>query len=115
MVPPGFAGPLQYTLGMCRNIDSKWHCSAVIQFWEGRGLDETDAPSNFWRNWWYDSARWGPLGSNPPVEGELVGVFVGAGDMRGRTWTRATCPGICERSNIQFVPFIMGGTASFRF
>ena len=37
-----------------------------------------------------------------------VGVFVGAGDLRGRTWTRATCPGICERSNIQFVPFTTG-------
>ena len=61
--PPGFAGPLQYTLGMCRNIETKWHCSAVIQFWEGRDLDATDAPSNFWRNWWYDSARWGPLAS----------------------------------------------------
>ena len=35
-------------------------------------------------------------------------VFVGAGDLRGRTWTRANCPGICERSNIQFVPFTTG-------
>ena len=107
-VPPGFAGPLEYTLGMCRFIEGGWHCAGVVQFWYDRPLDSTAEPSRFWREWWYDAARWGPLAAVRPVEGELVGVFVGAGDLRGRTWTRATCPGVCERSNIQFVPFTEG-------
>jgi hypothetical protein len=107
-VPPGFAGPLQYTLGMCRFVQNDWHCSAVVEFWYGRSLDDTAPPSRFWREWWYDGARWGPLATNPPQEGDLVGVYVGAGDLRGRSWTRATCPGICERSNIVFVPFTTG-------
>jgi hypothetical protein len=107
-VPPGFAGPLQYTLGMCRNIDGGWNCATIVQFWYGRSLDDTAEPSRFWREWWYDAARWGPLALKRPEEGENVGVFVLSGDARGRTWTRATCPGVCERSNVAFVPFTSG-------
>ena len=106
--PPGFEGPLQYTLGMCRNIEGQWHCSAVVQFWEGRSLDDTDPPSNFWRNWWYDSARWGPLASVRPVEGETVGIFVASGDLRLRHYTRASCPNFCEISDVVLVPFTSG-------
>jgi hypothetical protein len=107
-IPPGFAGPLQYTLGMCRNLEGGWHCSAIVQFWYGRSLDDTAEPSRFWREWWYDGARWGPLATNRPQEGETVGIFVGSGDLRGRGWTRETCPQICERSNVAFVPFTSG-------
>jgi len=107
-VPPGFAGALEYTLGMCRFVEGGWHCAGVVEFWYGRSMDDTAPPSRFWREWWYDGGRWGPLATNPPQEGELVGVFVGAGDLRGRTWTRETCPGVCERSNIVLVPFTSG-------
>lgn len=110
-IPPGFQGPLQYTLGMCRYLEGGWHCSGVVEFWYGRDLNDTAPPSRFWREWWYDSARWGVLGVYPPQEGETVGVFVGSGDLRGRTWTRATCPGVCERSNVAFVPFTTGGAS----
>ena len=108
VVPPGWAGPIQYTVGMCRNIASQWHCSAVVHFWYGRSLDDTAPPSQFWREWWYDSARWGPLANNPPQEGELVGVFVAAGDVRRRFFTRETCPRVCEISNVALVPFTSG-------
>ena len=113
-IPPGFQGPLQYTLGMCRFLEGNWHCAGIVEFWYGRSLDDTAPPSRFWREWWYDSARWGTLAVYPPQEGELVGVFVGSGDLRGRTWTRATCPGVCERSNVAFVPFTTG-VASYRY
>ena len=113
-VPPGFQGPLQYTLGLCRYVSGSWACSAVVQFWYDRSLDDTAPPSRFWREWWYDSARWGPLATNPPQEGEMVGVFVGSGDLRGRFWTRASCPGVCERSNVVMVPFTFGN-ASYRY
>jgi hypothetical protein len=108
VVPPGFSGALQYTLGMCRQIAGEWHCSAVVQFWYGRSLDDTAPPSRFWREWWYDGARWGPLASNPPVEGEIVGVFVAAGDLRQRQFSQATCPRVCEVSNVALVPFTEG-------
>jgi len=108
VVPPGWSGSLQYTLGLCRNIHGEWHCSAVVQFWHGRSLDETAPPSRFWREWWYDSARWGPLGSVVPEEGEMVGVFVGAGDLRQRFFSQATCPRVCEVSNVVLVPFTSG-------
>jgi hypothetical protein len=108
VVPPGFSGALQYTLGLCRNIDGTWHCSAVIQFWYGRTLDDTAPASRFWREWWYDGARWGALATHPPEEGETVGVFVAAGDLRGRSFTRASCPRVCEVSNVALVPFTSG-------
>lgn len=108
VVPPGWTGALQYTLGLCRNVESSWHCSAVVQFWHGRGLDETAPASRFWREWWYDSARWGPLASHPPEEGEMVGVFVAAGDLRQRNFTQASCPRVCEVSNVVMVPFTSG-------
>lgn len=109
-VPPGFSGSIQYTLGMCRNIGGTWNCSAVVQFWYGRDLDASGVPSEMWREWWYNPIRWGPLSGNPPQEGDLVGIFVGAGDLRGRSWTLATCPQVCERSNVVMVPFTFGSS-----
>lgn len=109
LIPPGFQGPLQYTLGMCRFLQNQWHCSAVVQFWEGRDLDDTSPPSRFWREWWYDGQRWGPLADTVgPAEGEIVGIFVGAGDLRFRSYTRATCPNFCEISDVAMVPFTSG-------
>jgi hypothetical protein len=109
--PPGFSGALEYTLGMCRNVGGGWNCSAVVQFWYGRDLDASGVPSEMWREWWYNPARWGPLATNPPQEGDLVGIFVGAGDLRGRAWTRDSCPGLCERSNVVMVPFTFGSSS----
>lgn len=108
VIPPGFSGPLQYTLGMCRNINGQWHCSAVVQFWYGRDLNSTAPASRFWREWWYDAARWGPLADVRPNEGDTVGVFVASGDLRMRFHTRATCPRVCEISNVAMVPFTEG-------
>jgi hypothetical protein len=109
VVPPGWVGALQYTLGLCRFIGGTWNCSAVVQFWHGRSLDDTAPPSRFWREWWYDGARWGPLADlQGPAEGELIGVFVAAGDLRQRQFSRASCPRVCEISNIAMVPFTTG-------
>lgn len=113
--PPG--GGLQYTLGLCINPQNRgqWHCSAVVQFWEGRSLDDTGEPFQFPRKWWYEPSRWGPMTFYRPAEGEIVGVYVGAGDLRTKGalfgyngFTRATCPRVCEVSNVALVPFSWG-------
>lgn len=115
VTPPGWNGSLQYTLGLCRNFSGEWHCSAVVQFWAGRNLDDSAPASRMWREWWYDGARWGPLADTVgPAEGEVVGWWVGAGDLRGRDFNQATCPRVCEVSNVQMLPFT-NGYAKYEF
>ena len=80
--PNGF-GPLQYTLGLCYKIDGQWHCSAPIQFWDGRDLSESGPWDQIPQNWFYDPARWGPMSGYRPERGELVLVWAGQGNLRG--------------------------------
>src|SRR6185436_650752 len=35
VVPPGWMGPLEYTLGMVECINGQWYGSAVIEYWNG--------------------------------------------------------------------------------
>lgn len=82
---PGWDGPLQYTLGLCRNQGGKWTCSAVVQFWQDRleqeGAAAGSPPNRIAQDWFYDS-RWGNLEGWQPAVGEMVGVFISAGDGR---------------------------------
>lgn len=100
-VPFG-TGDLQYTLGLCVNNNGQWFCSAVVQFWYGRDLGASAPPSDIGLEWFYDG-RWGPILGYQPRHGETVGVFVGSGNLRDASYTQASCPRICERSNVQFV------------
>ena len=114
VVPPGWDGPLQYTLGLAESIDGQWYGSAAIQFWYGLyssggnvALDDQIAV-----NWYYDS-RWGELAGRQPETGETVGVFVVAGNVRGVTdGSQSPVP---ERSNVVLVPFpdVDGATYTF--
>jgi hypothetical protein len=90
-------GGIQYTLGLCLNINNQWYCSAAIQFWTGRDLQAGGSPDAIARNWFYDPARWGPMSGYQPSNGELVGVFVGQGNLRnnGNSYK--------ERSNVVLV------------
>jgi len=92
-------GSLEYTLGMCLNLDGQWHCSAVVQFWYGRELSASGRPDEIGINWFYD-ARWGALQGHQPANGEIVGIFVAAGNQRdsGNTIVK-------ERSNVVLMPF----------
>jgi hypothetical protein len=100
-VPFG-SGNLEYTLGMCVNIQGQWNCSATVQFWYGRDLAASGRPDEIARNWWYDR-RWGNLMGYQPANGETVGIFVAAGNLRdsGAVITK-------QRSNVVLMPF--GGT-----
>jgi hypothetical protein len=108
-------GGIQYTLGLCFNLNGQWYCSAVVQFWDGRELAASGRPSDVSFEWFYDPARWGPMTGHQPADGETVGVFVAAGNLRNNGYTLATCPRVCERSNVVLVPWSNHGAASFTF
>ena len=96
----GGPGTVQYTLGLCAKLgDGKYYCSAVIQFWFGRDLDQGGGVNLISADWYYD-VRWGALMGYQPKAGERVGIFVGQGNLRDNTAGFNTYK---ERSNVQFV------------
>jgi hypothetical protein len=102
VTPPGWTGPLEYTLGMCLNIGGQWDCSAVIQAWNG--ADPLGGPpSQIGLNWFYDPIRWGPMTGHQPASGETIGIFVCEGDCRNNT--RGDLSPLRERSNVVLVKF----------
>ena len=92
-------GSIEYTLGICLNIGGKWHCSAAIQFWNGRDLEAGGDVNNLAGEWFYD-VRWGALQGHQPARGEMVGWFVAAGNLRdfGNVITK-------ERSKVLMLPY----------
>jgi len=104
-VPFGDGGSLEYTLGLCENIGGRWYCSAAIQYWYGRDLGASTAIA---RDWYYDPIRWGPMAGYQPAWGELVGVFVVAGNARNVLDHSGTY--ILERASVVLMPF--GGSYS---
>lgn len=96
----GNGGSIEYTLGMCVNPNGKqWFCSAVVQFWFGRELSASGNPDEIGRNWFYDQ-RWAGIIGYQPADGETVGVFCAAGNLRdnGNVITK-------ERTNVVLLPW----------
>jgi hypothetical protein len=107
--PPGWDGPLLYTLWIVVKIDGQWYTSGCIQYW--RGLFENGGPvSQYGQNWYYDPVRWGPMAGYQPSPGEPVGFFITAGDARNNGMNV-----VKERSNVVVVPFPGSGGARFSF
>lgn len=102
------AGSLEYTLGMCLNVAQHWYCSAVVQFWYGRELTAGGVPWEVALNWYYDPARWGPMAGHQPANGEIVGMFAGAGNLRGTDGNVR----VKERTNVQMIPWRTDFSAS---
>jgi hypothetical protein len=110
--PQGWDEPLQYTLGMCMDINGQWYCSAAIQYWYG--LDESGGgPSQYAQNWFYDPSRWAPMSGHQPAVGETVGFFACAGNCRNNTTGSDSL--VKERTNVVLVPMPSAAGASFRF
>jgi hypothetical protein len=105
VTPPGWDGPLEYTLGMAECIDGQWYASAAIQFW--RGLDawggNVALNDQIAANWYYEPAWWGELAGRQPATGEIIGMFVVAGNARHVTDEGSQSP-VKERSNVVLVP-----------
>jgi hypothetical protein len=111
-VPPGWDGPLQYTLGMVLNINGQLYASAPVEFWYG--LDYSGGPpSQYALNWFYDPARWAPMTFHQPSVGEQIGFFVCAGDCRNSP-DGSRSP-VKERSNVVIVTMPTDGGATFRY
>jgi len=110
--PPGWDGPLQYTLGMVLNIDGQWYASAPVQFWYG--LERAGGPpSQYALNWFYDPGRWAPMTYHQPAVGEQIGFFVCAGNCRNITDSSGSP--VRERSNVVLVTMPTDAGATFRF
>jgi hypothetical protein len=92
-------GGIQYTLGMCFNLNGQWFCSAAIQFWEGRELEASGLPQYIYADWFYD-ARWGPMAGHQPQPGEQVAIFVAQGNLRDSGKSS-----VLERSDFVVMPF----------
>lgn len=92
------SGSIEYTLGMCFNLNNQWYCSAAIQFWAGRDMEASGLPSQIAINWYYD-ARWGAMQGHQPAQGEQIAIFVAQGNLRdsGNSYR--------ERSDFVVMPF----------
>jgi hypothetical protein len=132
IVPPGWDGPLQYTIGMVQCIQGQWYASAVVQVWydlpSAGGNVSSDITTlgtctsygygsncQIAKNWYYDSNRWGTLTGRQPPPGEIIGVFVAAGNLRDVTGDDPAQSPVMERSNIVLMPMpdFNGSTNSF--
>jgi len=109
VVPPGWAGPLQYTMGMVECIQGQWYTSAVVEFWYANpplvSGGNVGANNQVAMNWYYDAIRWGKLASRQPQQGEMIGIFVAAGNLRNITSDDTAQSPVMERSNVVYMPF----------
>jgi hypothetical protein len=103
---------IQYTLGMCLNINNHWYCSAVVQFWTGLPA-AGGPPAEYAQNWFYDAIRWAPMTGHQPAPGETIGFFACSGDCRNNP--KGDASPVKERTNIVLVPMPGNGGASYRF
>lgn len=117
IIPPDWEGPLQYTLGMVECIDGQWHASAAIQYWYGLAASGGNVAldNQVANNWYYDAGRWGELAGRQPATGEIIGIFVVAGNARAVHEDDPLQSPVMERSNVVLVPMpdINGASHSY--
>ena len=98
-------GALQYSLGLVENINGQWYGSAPVETWFGNNVTggPVQEPGQIPNQWFYDAGRWAPLTGYQPQPGEMIGVFVVAGDARN-DFFEGVGYSMNERSNIVTVP-----------
>lgn len=124
--PPGWDGPIQYTIWAGMNINGVWHVAGFMQMWRERvatgaplltrvpscqinGVAATNR-THFACDWAYDG-RWGALAGRDPVIGEAMVFFVTAGNARNI----GTVTSLRERSNVVMVNLPAGDNGTFTF
>jgi len=85
VTPPGWMGPLQFTLWLFMKMNGVWVGSGIIQYWRelvksGGAVYKNDQIA---RNWVYDG-RWGTMAGHQPALGETIGFMVSAGNARNQ-------------------------------
>jgi hypothetical protein len=108
VTPPGWDGPLQYTLWLFVQRNGTWTGAGVIEFWRTRpssgAFTQPDIAQHVAENWIRDG-HWGF--TYAPALGETVGFMVTAGDQRVKD-----VHAVAERSNVVLVPLRAGETVS---
>jgi hypothetical protein len=112
VVPPGWEGPIQYSMGMVLNINGQLYASAPVQLWYGLPASG-GPPSLYAANWFYDAGRWAPMTYHQPAVGETIGIFAMAGN--GRNVTDGSQSPVKERTNVVTVTMPNDGGARFTF
>jgi hypothetical protein len=107
--PPGWDGGIQYTLWIVENINGQWITAGGVEFWRNLAR-QGGPPSRLAGNWYYSPGVWGELATHQPGVGEMVGIFVTAGDQRAKDVRAVT-----ERSNVVLLPFPSDGGAYYPF
>lgn len=113
VTPPGWTGPIQYTLWLMLHVNGAWAASGIIQYWYGLEASGGDVTKDaqIAKNWVYDG-RWGPMAAHQPAPGEAVGFMVTAGNARGVPDASQSAR---ERSNMVVVAFPSTANATFTF
>ncbi len=114
-VPPGWDGPIQYTVWAGVQIGGAWHVAGFIQMWRTRPC--TGAPILAqWRDWAYDKNRWGAMVDHRPQVAEQMIFFVTAGNARkGSAGPEPDVTSVRERSNVVMVALPAGDDGVFTF
>jgi hypothetical protein len=113
-IPPGWEGPLQYTLWLFVHVGGgTWCGSGFVQFWHGRAASGTpgdpDVPSRYHANWYYGT-RWRPINGHGQIQpGEEIGFMVTSGNARDSVGPF----GPQERSNVVVFRATDNGTFDF--
>jgi hypothetical protein len=106
VVPPGWDGPIQYTLWPIIKVNGQWTTTGAIEFWKDRvgvGGPFSDGANNWW-------SKMPPMSGVQPGPGERVGFMVVAGDQRLKD-----VRSVEERSDIAWVTVPANDTGTFNF
>lgn len=113
VTPPGWDGPLQYTIWLFLNIPGEgWTGAAFVQMWHGREASgspaDPDVPSLYAKNWYYDN-RWAPMPTHGIIaQGEPIGFMLTHGNARN-----GARDGLEERSNLVVFPALDNAVYDF--
>lgn len=109
VTPPGWTGPVQYTVWLFLRLNGVWTGSGFIQCWQDRdGCG--DAPSDYVVNWYYPNA-WYPMSGQPIAPGDTIGYMVTAGSARAGSEAFS----VAERSNVVLLTVPVGENGTVRF
>lgn len=121
--PPGWDGPIQYTVWLVVRVAGHWHASGIIQMWRRNTSNRSHKdngwtgapPFRYYREWIYDT-RWGVMQAFVPTPGATVGFFLTAGNARqGSAPGEGAITSLAERSNIITVQMPANDFGTFAF